>query len=75
MQKLFIGVDLGSTNIKVALYDETFKMLDSRGVPVEYVREGGVVEFDTWEYCADLTRLSGCGNDRCSGRWSVCKLC
>ena len=57
MKKMYIGVDLGSTNIKVALYDETFKMLDSRGVPVEYVRDGGVVEFDAWEYCADLTKL------------------
>ena len=57
MKKMYIGVDLGSTNIKVALYDESFKMLDSRGVPVEYVRDGGVVEFDAWEYCADLTKL------------------
>ncbi len=57
MQKLYIGVDLGSTNIKVALYDEVFQMLSSRSVPVEYQRDGGVVEFDAWEYCADLTRL------------------
>ena len=57
MEKLYIGVDLGSTNIKVALYDQTFKMLDSCSVPVEYQRDNGVVEFDAWEYCGDLTRL------------------
>ena len=57
MEKLFIGVDLGSTNIKVALYDARFKMLDSRSVPVEYQRDNGVVEFDAWEYCGNLIRL------------------
>lgn len=57
MEKLYIGVDLGSTNIKVALYDEKFQLLGSKGVPVEYQRAGGVVEFDAWDYCEDLTRL------------------
>ena len=59
MEKLYIGVDLGSTNIKVALYDETFKMLNSLSTPVEYQREGGIVEFDAWEYCGNLTRMLG----------------
>ena len=27
MEKLYIGVDLGSTNIKVALYNEKFKTI------------------------------------------------
>ena len=57
MEKLYIGVDLGSTNIKVALYNEKFQMLSSRSVGVAYQRAGGVVEFDAWEYCADLTAL------------------
>lgn len=57
MEKLYIGVDLGSTNIKVALYNEEFKILDSCSVPVEYQRDNGVVEFDAWKYCGDLTML------------------
>ena len=57
--KLFIGVDLGSTNIKTALYDENFKMLSSLSHPVEYEREGGVVEFDAWDYCKNLSRMMG----------------
>lgn len=57
MEKRYIGVDLGSTNIKVALYNEKFQMLSSRSVAVAYQREGGVVEFDAWAYCEDLTRL------------------
>ena len=57
MEKLYIGVDLGSTNIKVALYDEAFQLHASLSTPVEYVREGGVVEFDAWSYCEDLTGM------------------
>ena len=57
MSKLFIGVDLGSTNIKTALYDEKFQMLASVSHPVEYDREGGVVEFDAWDYCRNLSRM------------------
>ena len=57
MEKLYIGVDLGSTNIKVALYNSAFQMLSSASYPVEYVREGGVVEFDAWDYCCNLSRM------------------
>ena len=57
MEKLYIGVDLGSTNIKVALYDSAFQMLSSLSTPVDYCRDGGVVEFDAWDYCEDLTRM------------------
>lgn len=57
MEKLYIGVDLGSTNIKVALYDEKFQLLGSKSAPVEYQRAGGVVEFDAWDYCEDLPWL------------------
>ena len=51
---MYIGVDLGSTNIKAALYDETMNLLASRSLPVEYIREGGVVEFDAEVYCAEI---------------------
>lgn len=57
MEKLYIGVDLGSTNIKVALYNAEFQIFDSKSEPVEYQRAGGVVEFDAWDYCEDLCRL------------------
>ena len=59
MEKLFIGVDLGSTNIKVALYNENFQMLKCLSHPVEYLRDGGVVEFDALDYCQNLTRMLG----------------
>lgn len=57
MEKLFIGVDLGSTNIKVALYNEAFQMCKCLSHPVEYLRDGGVVEFDALDYCENLTRM------------------
>ena len=57
MEKLYIGVDLGSTNIKVALYDSAFRLCNSLSTPVEYVRAGGVVEFDAADYCEDLTDM------------------
>ena len=43
---LFIGVDLGSTNIKATAYDEKFRFLGRESVPVTYVRSGPIVEFD-----------------------------
>lgn len=57
MEKCYIGVDLGSTNIKAALYDAKMNLLASRSLPVEYIRDGGVVEFDAEAYCKDLTLL------------------
>ncbi len=44
---MYIGVDLGSTNIKAAVYDEGFSLVDRRSLPVSYFREEGVVEFDS----------------------------
>lgn len=55
----YIGVDLGSTNIKVALYTEKMGLVDRRSYPVEYIREGGFVEFDAALYCDNLIRLIG----------------
>lgn len=47
---LFIGVDLGSTNIKATAYDEKFRFLGRESVPVTYVRSGPIVEFDAEAY-------------------------
>ena len=42
----FLGIDLGTTNLKAALYDENLRLLDSESFPVPYARENGFVEFD-----------------------------
>lgn len=54
---MFVGVDLGSTNIKVAFYDNEMKLVDRQSVPVRYYTEGGVVEFDAEKYCLELINL------------------
>ena len=54
---MYIGVDLGSTNIKAALYDSKLQLIDRQSKPVEYIRENGFVEFDTAEYCNILVEL------------------
>ncbi len=54
---MYIGVDLGSTNIKAAIYDEHFHLVDRQSRPVTYIRENGFVEFDAWAYCRDLIGL------------------
>ena len=56
---MYIGVDLGSTNIKAAIYDQDMKLVDRRSVPVSYIRENGFVEFDAESYCSDLMTLIG----------------
>ncbi|MBR4058825.1 MAG: hypothetical protein IKK03_03190 [Lachnospiraceae bacterium] len=56
---MYIGVDLGSTNIKAAIYDAELKLMDRRSKPVEYIREHGFVEFDTKSYCETLVGLLG----------------
>ena len=53
----YIGVDLGSTNIKAALYADDFSLLGRLSVPVEYDRTGGRVEFDAEEYVNGLKGL------------------
>ena len=54
---MYCGIDLGSTNIKVAIYSEDFKLIDRQSRPVEYIRENGFVEFDALAYCQILTDL------------------
>ena len=54
---MYIGVDLGSTNIKAAIYNEQFQLIDRQSRPVVYNRENGFVEFDAYAYCQDLVGL------------------
>ena len=55
----YIGVDLGSTNIKVAIYTQDMKLVDRQSYPVNYIRENGFVEFYADLYFGDLTKLIG----------------
>lgn len=56
---MYAGIDLGSTNIKAAIYDENFTLVDRRSRPVRYIRENGFVEFDAEAYCRELKALLG----------------
>lgn len=56
---MYIGVDLGSTNIKAAIYDENMTLVDRQSLPVSYIREKGFVEFDPVAYVEDLVQLLG----------------
>ena len=51
---LWIGVDLGSTNIKAGLYDASLRCLRMESVPVTYERADGYVEFDAEAYVHSL---------------------
>lgn len=49
-----ITIDLGTTNIKVGIYDSELKELCIRSLKVEYISENNSVEFDTegyWDIC------------------------
>ena len=54
---MYIGIDLGSTNIKAAIYNDKFQLIDRQSRPVEYIRENGFVEFDAARYCNELVEL------------------
>ncbi len=54
---MYIGIDLGSTNIKAAIYNENMELIDRQSLPVEYIRENGLVEFDAVRYVRDLEVL------------------
>ena len=54
---MYIGIDLGSTNIKAAIYGEDFQLIDRQSRPVNYIRENGFVEFDAYAYCRELQQL------------------
>lgn len=54
---MYIGIDLGSTNIKAAVYDGKMNLVDRKSKGVEYIRENGFVEFNAEEYCQTLLCL------------------
>ena len=54
---MYAGIDLGSTNIKAAFYDEQFNLIDRQSRPVVYIRDNGFVEFDAYAYCRELVSL------------------
>ena len=54
---MVIGVDLGSTNMKAAIYDRDMRLIDRQSLPVQYIRENGFVEFDAERYFQDLLQL------------------
>lgn len=54
---MYIGIDLGSTNIKAAIYDRDFHLIDRQSRPVEYIRENGFVEFEPEGYVRQLLEL------------------
>ena len=54
---MYIGVDLGSTNLKAALYDENLNCVAQKGAPVAYIREGEFIEFDAEKYFDDLVSV------------------
>ena len=53
----YIGIDLGTTNIKAAAYDDDMRLISRRSLPVEYVRSGKNVEFDAEEYFGSIISL------------------
>ena len=55
----YIGVDLGSTNIKAAIYTSKMELVDRQSFPVEYIRENNLVEFDADVYCGNIVKLLG----------------
>ena len=54
---MYIGIDLGSTNMKAALYSEKLVLLGQKSAPVQYLREDGFVEFDILAYYDCLQQL------------------
>ena len=54
---MYIGVDLGSTNLKVALYDEKLTCIAQKSAPVDYIRQGEFIEFDAKGYADTLLAL------------------
>jgi len=46
----FITVDLGTTNVKVAIYDKDLNIVNITSSNIEYRRKDEIVEFDADEY-------------------------
>lgn len=54
---MYCGIDLGTTNIKVAIYNHDFQLIDRESLRVEYIREKSFVEFDAMLYAQALMQL------------------
>ena len=54
---MYIGIDLGSTNIKAAIYDRDLTLISRQSRPVTYLRSSEFVEFDAKEYYQQLAEL------------------
>ncbi len=54
---MYIGVDLGSTNVKAALYDSDLTCIALKSAPVTYIRQGDWIEFDAQAYYDSLVSL------------------
>ena len=54
---MFLGIDLGSTNIKAILFDEEMHVCAQQSQPVVYLRENRFVEFDAEAYYRSLQAL------------------
>ena len=54
---MYIGVDLGSTNLKAAFYDANLACTAQKSAPVEYIRQGEFIEFDAQRYVSSLVEI------------------
>lgn len=55
----YISIDLGSTNLKVALYDRNFNCIEQLSTPMNYQKKDSFVEFDVDEYFDEIKKLIG----------------
>ena len=70
---MYIGIDLGSTNIKAAIYDKDLHLVSRESVPVTYLRSSEFVEFDAERYCDQLMGLL-CGMLKATGTTEVAQI-
>ena len=54
---MYLGIDLGSTNTKAAIYDASLRLVGQMSCPVDYQCENGFVEFDAECYFEKLDSL------------------
>ncbi|MBR4768967.1 MAG: hypothetical protein IK088_08325 [Lachnospiraceae bacterium] len=54
---MYAGIDLGSTNLKCAVYDESMTLKARLSCPVQYEKSSEFVEFNAEKYVQDLLQL------------------
>lgn len=60
----FISVDLGTTNVKAAAFDDALNILSEKSVKIDYIRQDDRVEFDAEEYYQIVAKtINACCND------------